>query len=247
MKAFRTLLKTELKLSLRGMDMVIFAIFLPLAALLLLAAIYGDQPAYPGAEYTFLQQSFSALCTISICAGGVMGLPLVIADLRSKKILKRFFVTPIGPGLILCVHVAVYLLYALASLGLLTLAAVTLFGYRMEGSILGFLGSYLLVMASLFSVGIMVGGLARNAQAAGVIASVLYFPMLLFSGATLPYEAMPSALQKVADVLPLTQGIKLLKATSLGLPVESAAIPIAVILVIAVVCTVISLRCFKWE
>ncbi len=42
--------------------------------------------------------------------------------------------------------------------------------------------------------------------------------MLIFSGATPPYEVMPAALQKVADVLPLTQGIKLLKATSLGLP-----------------------------
>ena len=33
-----------------------------------------------GAEYTFLDHSFGALCTIAICAGGVMGLPLVISD-----------------------------------------------------------------------------------------------------------------------------------------------------------------------
>ena len=31
----------------------------------------------------------SAVCTISICAGGLMGLPLVVAGYRERKILKR--------------------------------------------------------------------------------------------------------------------------------------------------------------
>lgn len=73
------------------------------------------------------------------------------------------------------------------------------------------------------------------------------FPMLIFSGATLPYEIMPGSLQKVADILPLTHGIKLLKAASLGLPMESVFIPAIVMIVIAVICTNISLRFFKWE
>ena len=46
MKAFLTLFKTELKLSLRGMDMVLFAILLPLVALILLGLLYGDKPAF---------------------------------------------------------------------------------------------------------------------------------------------------------------------------------------------------------
>ena len=36
---------------------------------------------------------------------GVMGLPLVISDYRSKKILKRFKVTPLSPAVILFVQV----------------------------------------------------------------------------------------------------------------------------------------------
>ncbi|XID93383.1 hypothetical protein ACF3MZ_02275 [Paenibacillaceae bacterium WGS1546] len=80
MKAFRTLLKTEGKLSLRGMDMFIFAICMPVVAVIIIGAIFGNKPAYDGAAYTFLEQSFGALATIAICAGGVMGLPLVVSD-----------------------------------------------------------------------------------------------------------------------------------------------------------------------
>lgn len=247
MKAYRTMLKTELKLSLRGLDMFIFAICVPLVVLVILGIIYGNKPAFAGANYSFLEQSFAALATISICAGGVMGLPLVVSDYRSRSILKRYRVTPVSPALILLVQVTIYALYAVASLVLLYLTATFLFGYRFLGSPAVFLGGYLLVMVSMFSIGLMVGGVAPNTKIAGMLASLLYFPMLIFSGATLPYEVMPAALQKVAELLPLTQGIKLLKAASLGLAVTDVLPAVCVVVVIAVVCTGISLKFFRWE
>jgi ABC-2 type transport system permease protein len=247
MKTFKTLLKTEGKLSLRGLDMFIFAICMPIVVVIILGAVFGDKPAFDGAEYTFLEQSFGAVSTIAICAGGVMGLPLVVSDYRSRKILKRFKVTPTDPALILAVQVAIYALYSLASLILVYATGALFFGFQLKGSWLPFLGAYLLVMLSMFSIGLLVGGIAPNTKIAGAAASLLYFPMLIFSGATLPYEVMPTAFQKAADLLPLTQGIKLLKAASLGLPMDGVFVPVMVMIAIAVICIGISLRFFKWE
>lgn len=247
MKMFQTMLKTELKLSLRGMDMFIFAIIVPLVVLMILGIIYGDKPAFDGAGYTFLEQSFGGLVTIAIAAGGVMGLPLVVSDYRSKGILKRFKVTPVSPVMILVVQVSIYTLYAILSFILLYVCAVLFFDFQLTGSVLYFLGGYLLVILSMFSIGMMVGGVAPNTKMASVMASLLYFPMLIFSGATLPYEVMPASLQRFADILPLTQGIKLLKAAVIGLPIENAIMPIAVMAVISLVCIGVSLIFFKWE
>ncbi len=247
MKPFRTMLNVELKLSIRGMDMIIFAICMPVVILIILGVIYGNKPASEGAGYTFLEQSFGALASISICGGGVMGLPLVVSDYRSKGVLKRFQVTPISPAMILAVQVVIYALYALASLATLYLVARVFFGFTLAGSWLLFLGGHLLVMLSMFSIGMLVGGVAPNMKTASVIASVLYFPMLIFSGATLPYEVMPAGLQKIADIMPLTQGIKLLKAASLGLPADSVQLPIIVMAVLAVICIGISIKFFQWE
>jgi ABC-2 type transport system permease protein len=247
MKAFRTLLKTEIRLSLRGMDMFIFAICMPVVVIILLGAVFGNKPAFDGAEYTLLEQSFGAVSTIAICAGGVMGLPLVVSDYRSRKILKRFKVTPTRPALILAVQVVIYALYSIISLILVYATGVIFFGYQLYGSWLQFLGAYFLVMLSMFSIGLLVGGIAPNIKIASAAASLLYFPMLIFSGATLPYEVMPVALQKIADILPLTQGIKLLKAASLGLPIDSVFKPVVVMIIIAVICSTVSLRFFKWE
>ena len=247
MKTFNTMLKTEIKISLRGMDMLIFAICIPIIVLVVLGIIYGNTPAFTDADYTFLEQSFGAIATISICAGGVMGLPLVISDYRSKYILKRFKVTPVKPTILLLVQVTIYALYSLVSLIALFAVATTFFKFRMQGSVFQFILGWLLVMISMFSIGMMVGGISKNSKVAGIIASLLYFPMLIFSGATLPYEVMPTAMQKIVDILPLTQGIKILKSATLGLPVGNALLPIIIMAVITIICSTVAIKFFKWE
>lgn len=247
MKSFNTMLKTELKLSLRGMDMVIFAICMPIVVLVVIGVIYGNKPAFEGANYTFLEQSFGAITSIAICAGGVMGLPLVVSDYRSKHILKRFKVTPVDPIVILLVEVTIYALYSLVSMISLFLVAKFFFKFNMQGNILNFILGWLLVMISMFSIGIMVGGISKDSKIAGVIASVLYFPMLIFSGATIPYEVMPNIMKNIVDVFPLTQGIKILKSAILGQSVENIIIPIVIMLIITAICSAVAIKCFKWE
>jgi len=141
----------------------------------------------------------------------------------------------------------IYTLYAIVSLIIIYLTAKIFFKFQFRGSWINFLGAYTLVMASMFSIGFMVGGIAKNNKMASVIASILYFPMLIFSGATLPYEVMPTSLQKVADILPLTQGIKLLKSASLNLSIDNVMIPILVISILSVICIWVSIKFFRWE
>lgn len=247
MKTFRTLLKNELKLNIRDMNMVIFAIIMPLIVLIVLGIIYNNKPAFVGAEYTFLEQSIGALCAISICAGGLMGLPIVVSEYRERKILKRFRVTPISPVMLLGVEFAIYVIYAVVSMMILIPAAILFWGVSFHGNILAFMGSWFLTVVSILSIGMMVGGIAKNTKIAGMIASLLYFPMLVFSGTTLPFEVMPEFMQKIVTIFPLTHGIQLMKATSLGLPINNLWLSVAVMVAVTVICTGVAVRCFKWE
>ena len=173
--------------------------------------------------------------------------PLVVSDYRNRKILKRYRVTPIGPLMILMVQVVIYTIYSLVSLISVYAVASIFFGFHPSGSLLIFFIAYLLVMIAMFSIGMMVGGLSPNAKAAGVYASILYFPMLIFSGATLPYEIMPQTLRNFADILPLTQGIKLLKAAVLGIPADNFFLPVISMSAISCVCIFAAVKFFRWE
>ena len=246
MKRFFTYLKTELKLSLRDMNMPIFAVMMPLVIFVILGIIYGTKPAYDGAEYTFMEQSFGAVSAVAICASGLMGLPLAVSGLREMKILKRLRVTPVSPVFILGVELSMYIVYCAVSLATLSVAAL-LWGVRLHGSLLAFLGSWALTMFSTLSVGMLAGGVAKDTKQAGVIASILYFPMLVFSGTTLPIEVMPKAMQKIVSIFPLTQGLTMMKDAFLGISSGNVLFPICILLGVAVLCIVLSVRFFRWE
>ncbi len=247
MKSFLTLYKNQIKLSIRDMNMVIFAIFMPLIVLVILGVIYGTKPAFEGAGYTFMEQSFGAVCTISICAGGLMGLPIAVSTSREKKILKRLKVTPVSPVVLLAAYLMLYVFYAVVSIITLAVASSLIWKVKIHGSVLMFIGSWLLTMISTLSIGLMVGGIAKNSKTAGVIASALYFPMLVFSGTTLPFEKMPEVMQKIVKLFPLTQGIQLMKTALLGIKGGDIWIPVLTMTAVTVICTGIAIRFFRWE
>jgi ABC-2 type transport system permease protein len=149
--------------------------------------------------------------------------------------------------MILSVQVVIYTLYCACSLLLLWIVAKLFLGFQMHGSWAGFFCGWLLVLVSTLSIGIMVGGIAKNSKKASIIASILYFPVLVFSGATLPYEVMPRTMQEVSNIMPLTLGIKMLKASSLGLTMGSILIPILIVSLLTLICIGISIKFFQWE
>ena len=173
MKRFLTFLKVEGKLSLRSPDGIIFGIGMPVGVLLLIAVVAGSQSA-GGADYSFLQSAFASLLTVGICATAFMGLPLTIADYRDKKILKHFFATPIRPFMILSVQVVIGMLTSFFSAALVTVLAVFGFGYRMEGDPFLFIGAFLLVMLSMYSIGMILASLCKTVKIANVVPCCFY-------------------------------------------------------------------------
>lgn len=176
-----------------------------------------------------------------------MGLPLTLADYRDKKILKHFFVTPISPLMLLLIQVVLSILLSTVSSIAIVLVAVFAFGYYMEGSIFFFCSAYFLVMISMLSLGMVIASICRSVKIANIVCSVVYFPMLFLSGATIPYEIFPEPLQNVSNVLPLTQGIKLLKGFSLGIPIDGLMSSILIMIAVAVIGVTISVVTFRWE
>lgn len=246
MKTLWIMYKTEAKLSIREFSSVLFGVLVPIGLIILLGFLYGESTLAETAVRQ-IDVSFGAVCTLGICSAGLMGIPIALSDYRWRKILKQYKVTPISPMTLLMAHLLFCFTLSIVSTALVYLFASLLFGFALKGSLLTFIGVYLLVMISIHAIGMIVASLAPNAQMAGIIASIIYFPMIFLSGATIPYEIMPKALQSVSEFMPMTQGIKLLKAISLGEPISDVFLSFAVMIVIAVVGLGISVKCFKWE
>jgi ABC-2 type transport system permease protein len=105
----------------------------------------------------------------------------------------------------------------------------------------------LLVLISIFSIGLLVASTARDVKQAGMLASLLYFPMLLFSGTTIPYPVFPEFVQTIGQVLPVRQGIILLNGVYNGNGLGDHLLQIGILVGIAIIGIGLSVKFFKWD
>lgn len=238
LKSFLAVLKTDLILATRNADMLLFGIGMPIGVMLLLGSISSPEAT---------RLDFGGVVAFGLCASGLMGLPLTLSGCRHQKVYKRLRATPASPGLLLASQAIVQCLYVAISSASIILIAVGIFGVRIEGGFGRFAASFLLAQAALFGLGLLVGSLAPSERAANAITSLLYFPSILVSGATIPFEILPRPVQAAAQVLPVTQGIGLLKGAVLGSPLAESALPALVLAAVALASYTLAARFFRWD
>ena len=245
MKRFLTMYRVEQTLFLRSPDVLVFNLIMPLVTFLIITMIAGGKDA-ADSGLTYLQSAYVSLSTVGICCSAFMSIPITIVESRSQGILRRMYCSPCSPArLLACDTIASGVMAVLSTL-ILTVAAVAVFGYRMQGSVLVYFGVWLLTMASMFSIGLMVASLCRTTKSMNVATTALYFPMLLFSGATIPAEVFPAGFRAIARWMPLGIGIDLLKSVSMGC-YDNMAVPVFTLTAIAVLCGAVAVRTFRWE
>ena len=245
MKRFLSMYRVEQKIFFRSPDVILFCLAMPLVVFVVITMITGGKDA-ADSGLTYLQSSYVALSTVGICCSAFMSIPITVVELRSQGVLRRMYCSPCSPArLLACDTICSGVIAALSTL-ILTVAAVAVFGYRMQGNVLLYIAMWLLTMISMFSIGLMVASLCRTTKSMNVTTSLLYFPMLLFSGATIPAEVFPGALRTVAGWMPLGVGIRLLKSVSVGC-YDTIIISVVTLTAIAVICGAIAVKTFRWE
>jgi|AGTN01.1.fsa_nt_gi Predicted membrane protein len=250
MKAFWTMTGVELKMCFRNLYYVFFSFIFPAMMLLIFGGIYGNDPSPFYGGVGSVDFSTPAYIAMIISVSGIVGLPLGIADSRSRKVLKRYRATPVSKLNVLAPQFVVNAIMCIVGLTILALLAVVVFGLRFHGGGVGalyfFLG-FILSVAAVFSIGFLIAAIAPNTQAAMGVSFGLYFPMIFLSGSTIPLAIMPKALQIVSKALPLTYCVEILQGTWMGGPIWQYWIPIVVLSSITAVCLGLAIRFFKWE
>lgn len=245
MKRFLSMYVVEQKQFFRSPDVIIFNLCMPAVTLFVIAMIAGT-----GGEMhdglTMLESSYAALTTVGICCNAFMSIPITTVQNTEAGILRRMYCSPCSTVWILACDVISSAVMAVLSTLIVTVLAVVVFGYRMTGSILLFVGMWFLIMCAMFSIGLLAAGLCRTVKSMNIVTSVLYFPSLLFSGAMIPTELFPEGMRMIADWMPLGVGVDALKRISAGM-YDGMAVPVIVLVMICAVCALITVKTFRWE
>ena len=101
---------------------------------------------------------------------------------------------------------------------------------------------------AFMAIGLLVGAFARTQQAATAVANLITLPMAFLGGAFIPLDYAPAWIKDVSYAMPLrylVTGMQDVMARGEG---PASAVPaIGILLFLAALLTIISVRVFRWD
>jgi ABC-2 type transport system permease protein len=234
----------ELRLFLREPMWVAVATLLPTALL----AVFGSIPslAAPSPEFggrRFIDAWLPSLVVITLAVLALQAFPTYLATYREKGVLRRLSTTPVHPAKVLVAQLLTNLAFAVLSVLLVLVVGAVAFGTPLPEHPLGFLLSFVVGAAGLFTLGLLVAAVAPTGKSAGMVALPLFFPVMFFGGVYLPREVLPNFLARIGDYLP--PATQALQDSWIGDGPHWAQL--AVVAATAVAVGALASRLFRWE
>jgi ABC-2 type transport system permease protein len=247
MRGFGRLLLVNLKLYVREPIATFFTLAFPPLLVLLFGAMYGNDsnPMFGG--YGTIDISMPAYTGLILGTVGLLSVPITISGYRETGVLRRFQATPMQPRTYILADIVANLVITLLSMIGLVFVGWLLYRVRFEGQVVAVVLAVVFCGLAMFSIGYVIASLAPAARTAQVIGMVIFYPMMFLSGASMPLEIMPDTIQRIADFLPLTYVVKLLRGLWFGDPWRDYLLETAVLGGVLVVCTALAARFFRWE
>ena len=153
---------------------------------------------------TAIDYFLPAMIAYIILQSGINYVAIGLSDLRARKVLRRFRATPLQPVQILGAQIAGGALTVVLQLIVLIVVGLVFFQAKMYGSWLVAAVPMLVGVAAFVGIGFLLTSAARTSEAARGLSSFVAFPMMFLSGVFFPITTLPSWLQTVVHVLPLT-------------------------------------------
>lgn len=198
----------------------------------------------PGA----MSQVVSMVIIFGVLGTGFFGGGIRATMDREAGILRRFKVAPITPAPILAASLVTGWALFLPSVFLFILLAKWRYGWQVPGNVFSLLVVVTAGVLAFRAMGLIIASVVNSMQESQIIAQLLYMPLLLLSGATIPLHILPAWLQKLAQFLPAThlylgtQGILVRGETA-----WDNRTAIGAMLLAAAAGFLISLKLFRWE
>ena len=245
MRLFLHELRGELLLYTRSRELAFFTFLLPMVFFVLLGSTYGNDTVDGVKGSRFLEAGMIGYGAISIAFAG---LAIVLVIRRESGILKRLRGTPLPTWAYISAVLGAFLVaFAVEVVGLILLGRV-LFGIAVPDRIGSLVLALLLGALAFCGLGVGLTALIRSAEGASAVVNAIYLPASFLAGAFFSPSHFPSVLRAIADVLPLTYFLRLVRNVMLhGHDIWSQGTNVAVVAAWGLAGVIVALRSFRWE
>lgn len=243
MKAIHILTLIELKLFFRDLQSLIWTFIFPFVMIYFLGLLFGNFAVGEMDYKTLLIPNMIALCLLSTA---LFTLGTRIVSYKESQLLKTYQITPLHSIRIILSFCLLGVIISLFSIIIACVSGHFIYNLQPPIYLIAVIFSLMLSMVTLFSFGILVTGISSTMQGAAGISVLALNLQTFLSGGVIPYQILPLPLKIVAKALPLHYVNDILTFTWTGQSVNSIWLNIIILIGMAFVFFILSIRCFRW-
>src|SRR3954464_13840876 len=211
MNLFRHQLRGEQRLYWRSRELAFFTFVFPLLIFVLLGSVYGDDTIKKEHGVKASAYLLAGILGYGVASTAFAGLAIVLVLRRESGILKRVRATPLpATAFLAAVIVSTVFVFAIEAAALILLARFV-FGITLATNWLSLVLALLLGSLSFAALGIALTGWIRSGEGSSAVVNAIYLPTSFLSGSFWSPHAYPRFLEVIAEVLPLTYFIRLMR------------------------------------
>ncbi len=196
-----------------------------------------------GSAFDFVAPGFIAM---NVMMSGLTALGAALARERESGTLDGVLMSPISRTSIILGKTVAHTIRNLLQGGITITIAVLIFGITIRGNPFLIVAILILGTISFLGLGIVATAIAKEQESAQLVLGLLQFPMMFLSGVLFPVEQMPSILQTVSKVLPLTYAVDALrKVMILGVGIEAIILQVTILIILGCVTMILGVPLFE--
>jgi len=181
-----------------------------------------------------------------IMTNGIIALAATTTEFKRRGIIKRLSITPLTKLDWIIGNVLSQALLNLILTAIMIAVGWLLFNVRVIPDAISI--ALILLGSIMFSgIGMTLSGFIKDVEAASAIGNAIAFPMMFLSGTYFPLEMMPSYIQMISKVMPLTYFSEGLRYSMLYKYPEGIYFNMAIVAVLAVVFIILGSLVTRWK
>jgi ABC-2 type transport system permease protein len=210
MTAFINHFVFEFRTGIRNKQLLLMNYLFPLGFFLMMGFVMAE------VNPLFLETMTPAMAGFAVLAATLLGIPEPLVNARENGIFRSFKINGIPSISILVIPALTTMLHLTIVTAIITAAGPLLFDAPLPVNWL----NYALVFASLAfamtGISVLIGVVSPSSRMTILYSQLLFIPSILLSGMMFPYNMLPDAAGKAAQLLPATQAMNAFNGLAMG-------------------------------
>ncbi len=204
----------EFKTGIRNKNLLLLNYLFPLGFYLLLGFVMVE------INPLFRDNIIPAMVTFAILSATLLGLPDPLVNARENGIFRSYKINGIPAFSILVIPALTTMLHLVIVAVLITASAPLLFRAPLPINWLNFLVVFAVLAVACAGMSELIGVISSSSRMTILWSQLIFTPSMLLGGLMLPYQMLPKAAQKIAQLLPSTQGMNAFNGLAMGVETD---------------------------